>query len=109
MTQDRPYDELVLTQLLRLNAVAAGVVVGMVAGLTVFLATNWLVIKGGSVVGPHLALLGQFFLGYEVTFGGSLVGFAYGFLGGFLAGWFIARSYNWLVDLKSSRSCGSKS
>ena len=39
-------------------------------------------LKGGPVVGPHLELLGQYLIGYRVTFGGSFVGLAYGFLAG---------------------------
>ena len=54
------------------------------AGLGVFVATNWLISEGGPVVGPHLALLGQFFIGYRVTFVGSLVGFLWAFAVGFL-------------------------
>jgi hypothetical protein len=67
-------EEVVLTRLLRLNAAVHGLVTGLVAGLGLFIATNWLVLKGGEVVGPHLALLGQFFVGYRVTFVGSLIG-----------------------------------
>ncbi len=93
-------EKAVLTQLMRLNAVMSGLVTGVVAGLGVFVATNWLVLKGGAVVGPHLALLGQFFIGYQVTFVGSLIGFAYAFVIGGFTGYFVARMYNWLVDLK---------
>jgi hypothetical protein len=97
-TDSRPLERAVLTRVLRLNAVVQGIVLGFLAGLVVFLATNWLVIKGGRVVGPHLSLLGQYFVGYRVTFLGSLIGFAYAFVLGFLAGYFIARVYNALVD-----------
>ncbi len=93
-------EEVVLTRLLRLNAVVHGVVAGIVIGLGVFIATNWLVLKGGNPVGPHLSLLNQFFIGYRVTFVGSLIGLAYGFFCGFIGGYFIARMYNWLVDLR---------
>ena len=100
-------DELVLTRLLRLNATLQGLVTGIVVGLVIFVATNWLILKGATtgpegqpVVGPHLALLGQYFIGYQVTFWGSLVGFAYGFLCGFVAGYLISTMYNWLVDRK---------
>lgn len=62
--------------------------------------TNWLVIKGGPVVGPHLTLLGQFFLGYRVTFVGSLIGFAYAFVVGFVGGFAVAWIYNRLLDLR---------
>jgi hypothetical protein len=100
---EKSLEEVVLTRLLRLNAKVQGVVTGLVAGMGVFIATNWLVIKGGDVVGPHLSLLGQFFIGYRVTFVGSLIGFAYGFAGGFLIGYFVCRMYNWLADLKESK------
>jgi hypothetical protein len=74
-----------------------------VAGLGVFIATNWLILKGGATVGPHLALLGQFFIGYRVTFVGSLIGFAYAFVGGFLVGYFVARSYNSIAAWRERR------
>ena len=41
----------------------------------------------GDVIGPHLALLSQFFVGYRVTFLGSLIGFANAFAGGYVAGY----------------------
>jgi hypothetical protein len=84
----------VLTRLLRLNATINGVVIGLMAGLAVFIATNWLVLKGGPVVGSHLVLLSQFFPGYRVTFLGSLIGFAYAFVSGFMGGYFLATVYN---------------
>jgi hypothetical protein len=93
-------EEMVLTRLLRLNATLQGVVAGLVAGFGIFIATNWLVLKGGDVVGPHLSLLSQFFIGYRVTFLGSLIGFAYAFVVGFLVGYFVARMYNWIADLR---------
>jgi hypothetical protein len=97
---DAPLDEVALTQFLRLNAVVTGMILGLMAGLAIFIATNWLVLKGGEVVGPHLALINQFFIGYEVTFKGSLIGFAYCFASGFLLGSFLSWIYNWLVDLR---------
>jgi len=90
-------EALVLTRVLRLNATIQGTVTGLVIGFGIFIATNWLVLKGGKPVGPHLALLGQFFIGYEVTFAGSLIGFAYGFVTGFLGGYSTAKIYNWFV------------
>ena len=102
----KPPEEIVLARLLRLNATLQGVVTGLVLGLGVFVATNWLVLKGGDVVGPHLALLGQYFIGYRVTFVGSLIGFAYGFVCGFLIGYLVASIYNRLVDLKDPSGRG---
>jgi hypothetical protein len=95
-------EELILTRMVRLNVKIHGLVAGLLAGLTIFVVTNWLVLKGGEVVGPHLALLGQFFIGYRVTFGGSLIGAAYGFIGGFVIGSVVAWMYNWLVDRKEA-------
>ncbi len=97
---ERDLEEVVLTRLLRLNTTVCGILTGLLAGLGVFIATNWLVLKGGTVVGPHLALLSQFFIGYRVTFLGSLIGFAYAFVWGFLGGFFISWMYNRLVDLR---------
>jgi hypothetical protein len=90
-------EEVVLTRLLRLNATIQGVAVGLLLGLAIFIATNWLVLKGGPVVGPHLGLLRQFFIGYRVTFLGSFVGFGYGLVYGFLAGYFLATVYNFVA------------
>ena len=97
-------EEVVLTRLLRLNATVQGVVTGIVAGLGIFIVTNWLVLKGGEVAGPHLSLLGQFFVGYRVTFAGSLIGAAYGFACGFVGGYLIARMYNWFASLRNGKS-----
>jgi hypothetical protein len=97
-------EAIVLTRMVRLNAKISGTVVGVFTALAIFLATNWLVVKGGKVVGPHLALLGQYFIGYRVTFGGSLIGAAYGFVFGFVVGAFVAKLYNWLVDFKQDTS-----
>jgi hypothetical protein len=84
-------------RILRLDATLTGLTTGLVAGLGVFVATNWLVVKGGPPVGPHLALLAQFFPGYRVTFVGSLVGFAWAFGCGFVAGYLVSRVYNRLA------------
>jgi hypothetical protein len=87
---------------MRLDAIIHGIVFGLLIGLGVFVATNWLVIKGGVTVGPHLDLLGQFFIGYQVTFLGSLIGFAYGFFCGFVIGYFVARVYNFLITRRGA-------
>ena len=112
MSEDgKKLDEILLTGLLRLNATVQGLVTGVVAGVVIFVATNWLILKGGAsgpegqpVVGPHLALLGQYFIGYQVTFLGSLVGLAYGFASGFVGGYLVSTMYNWLVERKERGS-----
>jgi hypothetical protein len=93
----------VLVELLYLDAKVHGVVVGLLTGLAIFVATNWLVLKGGDVVGPHLALLGQFFIGYRVSFVGSLIGLAYGFVTGYVLGYLAARLYNAIAWLRERR------
>ncbi len=96
-------EKAVLTKLLHLNAMVLGLVTGFVFGCGIFIATNFLIIKGGNVVGPHLALLSQFFYGYQVTFWGSLIGLGYGLITGFITGYAVGRIYNWLADLRSNR------
>ena len=110
MAHEEKLEDVVRTRLLRLNATVQALVVGILAGLVIFVATNWLVLKGGHigphgepVIGPHLSLLSQFFIGYRVTFLGSLVGFAYGFVSGFLVGYFVARVYNLVVDFRERK------
>ncbi len=85
----------------RLNGQVLGLVLGIVGALIIFAATNWLVLKGGEVVGPHLSLLGQFFVGYSVTFLGSLVGAVYAFIIGYLSGRLVGWIYNAIVSLKN--------
>ncbi len=94
-----PDEERLAQAVLRLNGVVLGLVFGVTCGLLIFIATNWLVLKGGERVGPHLSLLSQFFIGYTVTFIGSFVGLAYGLAFGFPAGWIVAWLYNWIVTL----------
>ncbi|MGI8495721.1 MAG: hypothetical protein ACR2L1_10495, partial [Pyrinomonadaceae bacterium] len=84
--QEMIEEELLEQAVLRLNGTVLGIVLGVIFGLIIFAATNWLVIKGGSNIGSHLSLLSQFFIGYSVTFTGSLIGLLYGFAAGFLSG-----------------------
>jgi len=64
------------------SALARGVVTGTVAGLGIFIATNWLVI------------------GYRVTFVGSLIGFVYAFVLGFVVAYGVTEMYDWLADAR---------
>jgi hypothetical protein len=102
---DRVFDmdleqERLVRAVLRINDKVLGVVFGVIVGTGVFVATLWLVVKGGPTVGAHLSLLSQFFPGYRVTYLGSFVGFLYGFLLGYLIGWSIAWLYNQFVYLR---------
>ena len=86
----------------RLEAILNGASVGLLAGFAIFLATNWLVFKGGPAVGPHLGLLAQFFVGYEVSVAGSLIGFLWGFAYGFLAAYGVSTIYNDIVARRAA-------
>ena len=103
-----PEEERFLSGVLRLNAWISGLVLGILLGVVVFIATNWLLIKGGPmtpngkhVVGPHLQLLSQFFIGYKVSFTGSILGFFYGFALGALCGLAIGWIYNKMADIRT--------
>ncbi|CAI4033990.1 MAG TPA: hypothetical protein VLA99_08965 [Nitrospiraceae bacterium] len=74
---------------------------GIVGGAGLFLMTVWLLIRGGEHVGSHLQLLSNYFVGYSVTWTGSLIGFLYGAVTGGLIGWSIATIYNRVADLRS--------
>jgi hypothetical protein len=93
-------EKFVLIELMRLNGVILGLILGILLGLGIFLATVILLLKGGEQVGPHLALLGQFFIGYRVTFAGSIIGLLYGFGFGFVVGYVIATLYNWMASFR---------
>jgi hypothetical protein len=106
-----PTEKLIVRSLARLDGTALGLAIGLLAGVLIFLATNALLMKGGEVIGPNLALLGQFFVGYEVSFVGSLIGMFYGMIAGFAVGWLIAflrnsilAAYLQVVKLRSSMS-----
>ena len=102
--RNQEIEKIMISRAIRLNAGLLGVVTGILIGALVFLATNWLVIKGGEPIGPHLALLGQFFIGYRVTFWGSLIGFVYGFASGFVAGFGTGFLYNRILALRTPRA-----
>jgi len=67
-----------------------------------FVMTVWLLIKGGEHVGPHLELLGQYFIGYSVTWTGSVIGLFYGAVFGGICGWLIGMIYHLLVTIRKS-------
>lgn len=90
-------EDLIVQSLARLDRTALGVALGSIFGLLIFSATIILVLKGGEQIGTNLGLLGNFFLGYDVTPIGSIVGLIYGFIVGFAIGWMIAFVRNFAV------------
>ncbi|MBI3769757.1 MAG: NAD(P)/FAD-dependent oxidoreductase [Deltaproteobacteria bacterium] len=85
--EERAVEDALVRIFAKVDRRAFGLALGIVGGLGLFLATLFLVLKGGAHVGPHLALLGQYFPGYHVTSTGSILGLAYGFLASFCVGW----------------------
>lgn len=96
MTQD-DIDESLQSALLRMNARAWGIGMGLLLGAVLFLATNILVIRGGPNMGQHLGLLAIYLPGYSVSFVGSLIGFVYAFVGGYGLGRLLGMVYNYLL------------
>lgn len=88
---------LIETAVARLRAGILAIVFGMVGGAGLFVATAWLLIKGGENVGATLGLLGNYFPGYAVTWPGAVVGLLYGAAIGAAMGWTLARVYNRLA------------
>jgi len=98
--KDREEEKLIHAVVL-LNAKVLGLIMGILFGLIIFIATIWLVIKSGPLMGQHLQLLSNFFIGYRVSFLGSIIGFFWGFAIGSLVGTSIGWIYNWIVDLRN--------
>ena len=89
-----PEEEQIQHAVILLNEKLLGIVLGILLGAGLFLATNFLVLKGGRHVGAHLGLLSNFFPGYRVTFFGSIIGFCYMFIVGFVVGTVLGAVYN---------------
>jgi hypothetical protein len=96
-----PEEEKLFREVIKFHSKVLGLAFGLICGLGLFIATNWLVIKGGRKVGQHLQLLAHYFPGYSVSFTGSLFGFAYGFLVGAFSGILIGWVYNTLVRFRN--------
>ncbi|MEM1246707.1 MAG: hypothetical protein AAGK22_10055 [Acidobacteriota bacterium] len=94
-------EKLLLRTVARLRATVMSVVFAMVCGGGLFLATVWLLIRGGPDVGQHLGLLGQYFPGYIVSWPGAFLGLLYGGAVGAVIGWTTAWVYNTLANLRS--------
>jgi len=84
----------------RIKTDALGVVCAVMGGVGLFVATAWLLVKDGPDVGQHLQLLSNYFIGYSVTWWGSIVGLFYGALCGGAIGWAVGTIYNKVVNLR---------
>jgi protoporphyrinogen oxidase len=90
-------EELIAAAFARYDPIALGAALAVVLGLGLFLATSVLLVQSGGPVGPNLSLLGNYFIGYSVTWTGAFVGLAEASLGGFGFGYCLARLINGVV------------
>ena len=79
------------------NEKAWAIGLGLTLAFGLFVATNFLIIKGGTRVGSHLQLLRVYLPGYSVTFAGSVIGFIYAFVIGYLSGRTVIALYHRLA------------
>jgi len=54
-------------------------------------------------VGVHLQLLRHYFIGYSVSWSGSLIGLCYGALLGGVMGWSVGKIYNGVLLMRQDR------
>jgi hypothetical protein len=74
-----------------MNVKAFALAAGLLLGFLLFLAT---LVEAARGEGHNLILLSVFFIGYSVSYLGSLVALAYGFVSGALVGAVFAWLYN---------------
>jgi hypothetical protein len=84
--------------LIRFNALALALALGVIGGLALLIATFALTLHGGDVVGPLLGQLRYFFPGYTVTFSGAFVGAFWAGATGFGFGGLLGLAYGrWMI------------
>ncbi len=99
-----PLEQRIREAYARFDEVALGAAIGTVSGLGLLLATALLLIWGREPIGPNLSLLGNFLLGYQVSWSGAVVGLVEGALGGFALGWLLARMTNLVLRFEERRT-----
>jgi hypothetical protein len=83
-----------------LSGRALGLALGVLAALQLFLATNWLVVRGTADRSENAMLLGQYLPGYAVSLQGSVIGALQVFAIAFVASLLVAGIYNLIVRLR---------
>ena len=96
------YDREVRRAVARLKAGILGLVFGLIFGIGLFAMTAILLIESGPNMGYHLGLLGNYFIGYTVTWKGAFIGFFWAFAVGVVIGWSIGVIYNRIVTIRSN-------
>jgi protoporphyrinogen oxidase len=95
-------EEVIAAAFARLDPVALGVSVGVLAALGVVVATAILLVKGGPHLGRNLSLLSQYFPGFRMTWPGALIGCAEAAAAGFGLGYVTAQLRNWSLAAYAS-------
>ena len=101
MTASVEEQTIIRRAVVRMRARIMGVVFAMVAGLGVWVATAWLLVRGGTNVGEHLVLLRNYMPGFSVTWPGAFVGLFWGAVFGAVVCWVFARVYNQVVERRA--------
>lgn len=97
-------EEALRTRVVHLDELAFAAGVALIAGAGLAVTTAVLLLKGGPVVGPHLALLGQVLPGYDVSWSGVAVGFGWGVVVGGGFAWLGAFLYNRVAGWRAGPS-----
>ena len=77
---------------MHLNVKGFALASGILCGLAVFIVT--LVAAGRGIIGAHISHLSAIYIGYEVSYLGSLIGLVYGFVTGLAGGALFCVIYN---------------
>ncbi len=102
-------EEKLFSGVILLNTKVTGLALGLLFGLIIFIMTNLIAIgeggpineRGESIIEPFLLLMSQFFIGYNVSFLGSIIGFLYGFGIGTISGAILGWIYNKIVEIRN--------
>jgi hypothetical protein len=96
-------DREVMRAIARLKAGVLGLVFGLIFGVGLFAMTAILLIENGPNTGLHLRLLGNYFIGYSVTWKGAFIGFLWAFVLGAVIGSSIGIIYNRIVRIRTEQ------
>ena len=81
---------------MKLNVKACAFAFSVFWGVAIFLLTWWLILLDGAT--SEVTALGRFYIGYNVSAGGSVIGLLWGLVDGFICGAIIAWLYNFFCD-----------
>jgi protoporphyrinogen oxidase len=88
--QEEVFKKIIMRAFARIDKLGFATALGLVAGMLFFIVNTILALGGGNEATQYLGLLGQYFIGYTVSFEGTLVGTAYVVWWTFLFGWLFA-------------------